>query len=96
MEMRDRQFADERKCRYIFTTVGNLNELVLKVTDVGLEVVTQPHFDGEEVVVILLGLPVEDVLGEKRLGYLLETIERTRWQGVKLIRGHAFQAGRKC
>jgi len=58
--------------------VGNLGELVLKVADVGLEaVVTLPYFDREEAVVILLGLSTGGILGEERLGYLLETVERT-------------------
>ena len=56
--MRDLQSIDERECQYIFTTVGNLVELVLKVVDVGLKAVTLPYFDIEKVVVvILLGLP---------------------------------------
>ena len=72
------QSADERKCRDIFITVGNLGELVLKVANVRLEVVALSHFDSEEVVIILLDLPVGGILGEKRFGYLLEIVERTQ------------------
>ena len=54
----------------------NLGKLVLKVTNVQLEVVTLSHFDGEEVVVILLSFLAGGVLGEKCLSYLLEIVER--------------------
>ena len=53
----------------------NLGELVLEIVDARLEVVTLFHFDGEEVVIILLGFSAEQV----------------RWQRVKPIRGHTFQ-----
>ena len=43
------QSTDERKCRYIFNTVGNFGLLALEVADVGLEIVTLSHFDGKEV-----------------------------------------------
>ena len=59
--VRDLQFVDERECRYIFTAVENLGKLVLEVADIGLEVITLPYFDGEEVVV-LLGLPTERIV----------------------------------
>ena len=52
-------------------------ELVLKVADVRLEAIILPHFDGEEVVVVLLGFLVRSILGEERLSYLLVTVERT-------------------
>jgi len=55
--VRDMQSTDKRECRDIFTAVENLGELVLKITDVQLEVVALPHFDGEKVVVILYGFP---------------------------------------
>ena len=51
--VRDLQSADERECRYIFTAVGNLGKLALKVVNVGLEAVTLPHLDGGEVVFFL-------------------------------------------
>ena len=69
------QSADEREFRYIFTAVGNLGKLALKVADVGLEAVTLPHFNGEKVVIILLGLSVGSVLSED-LSYLLEVAKR--------------------
>ena len=74
--MRDLQYADERECSYIFNAVGNLDELVLEVANVELEVIILSHFDGEEVVVILLNLLAGGVLGEECLSYLLETLER--------------------
>ena len=52
---------------YIFTAVGNLGKLVLKVANVELEVVTLSHFYEKEVVVIFLGL-----------SYHLQTMEQTR------------------
>ena len=66
--MRNLHPTDKRECKDIFIAVGNLGELVLKVADVRLEVVAIFHFDGEEVVVVLLGLSVGGVLGEKHFG----------------------------
>jgi len=57
----------------------------LKVADVGLEAVTLPHFDGEEVVVVLLVFSTGDIMGEEHLSYLLETMERMRLQGEEPI-----------
>jgi len=37
------------------------------------------YFDGEEIVVIFLGLPTGDILGEKCLNYLIKIVERTQW-----------------
>ena len=73
--VRNLQPADERECRYIFTAVGNFGEPVLKIADVRLEAINLPHFDREEVVVILLGLPAGGILREKRLSYLLKIVE---------------------
>ena len=56
--VRDLQSADEHECRCIFIVVENFGKLALEVADVGFEIVTMPHFDGEEVVIVLLGLPV--------------------------------------
>jgi len=39
----DLKSTNERECRYLLTTVGDLGELVLKEVDIGLEVVSQPH-----------------------------------------------------
>ena len=55
--------------------LGNFGQLALKVTNVGLEIITLPHFNKEEAVVILLGLSAGGILVEKCLGYLLETME---------------------
>ena len=85
--MRNLQSAEERECRYIFTVVENFGQLALKVTDVRLEVITLPHFDEEEMVVIFLGLPVGGVLSEERLGYLFESVQRMRRQRVEPILG---------
>jgi len=54
----------------------------LEVAEVKLEAITLPHFDGEEVVVILLGLLEGSVMGKKCLGYLLKTVHQTQWQGI--------------
>ena len=93
--VRKLQFAVERECRDIFTVVENLGEVVLKVADVRLDAVALSYFDSEVVVIILLGLPARGVLGEERLSYLLEIVGQTRRQGIKPIRGHTFQTGRK-
>ena len=80
----NQQSADEHECRYIFTAVRNLNKPALKVVDV-VEVVTLPYLDGEDMVVVFLGLPAEDVLSEECLGCLLEIVERMWRQGVEPI-----------
>ena len=74
--MRYLQSTDEYKCRYILTTVGGLGKLTLEVADVGLETVTMPHLDGEEMMVVLLGFSAGGVLYEKCFGYLLDVTER--------------------
>ena len=74
--MRDPQSADERGCRYIFTTVENFGKLASEVADVGVEVVALPHFDREEVVVVLLGLLAGGPLSDERFSYLLEVVKR--------------------
>ena len=55
----------------ILITVGNFGKLALKVADVRLETVTLPHLDGEEVIVVLLGLPTRSVLSEESVTSLM-------------------------
>ena len=81
--MRNLQPADECECRDIFTIIENLGKLVLEVANVRLEVVSCSHFDVEKVVVILLGFLMGGILGEERLDYLLEFVERTLRQRIK-------------
>jgi len=83
------------ECKDIFTAVENFGELILEVVNIQLEAVTLSHFDGEEVVVILLGLPAGGILGEEHLRYLLKIVKRIRRQRIKPIRGHIFQTERK-
>ena len=49
--------------------VKNFGKLALEVADVELEVVTLPHLDGKEVVVVLLGLLTGGVWSEEHLDY---------------------------
>ena len=93
--MRNLRRADECECRDILTFEENFGQLALEVTNVGLEAIILPHFDGEKVVVVLLGFPARGVLGDERFGYLLEVVGRMWWQGVEPIRRHAFQTGWK-
>ena len=44
--------ADECECRYLLTTVGEFGQLALEEVDVGLEAVSGPHLDKEEVMVV--------------------------------------------
>ena len=89
------QPANECVCTDILSAIGNLDKLALEVTDVGLESITLPHLNEEEMMVILLGLPTRGVLSEKCFGYLLEVVERMKRQRVEPIQDHAFQVGRK-
>ena len=93
--LRDLQSADERGCGYILSIVGNFGKLDLKVVNVGLKAIVLPHFDGEDVVIVLLSFLTGSVLSEECLGYLLEAVERMWRQEVKPIRSCASQAGRK-
>ena len=70
------QPANERECKDVFSTDGDLGELALKEANVRLKAVIVPHLDGEEVVAILLGLLARGVLSEERFGYLLKVVER--------------------
>ena len=83
--VRDLQLADECKCKYILTAVGNFGQLDLEVANIRLEVVTMSHLDREEVMIVLFGFSVGGVLGEKYFSYLLEVVERMGWQRVKSI-----------
>ena len=49
--MRDLQSAYECEYRDILIVVGDFGELALEVVDVGLEAVTLPYVDREEVMV---------------------------------------------
>jgi len=60
-----------------------------------IEIVALSHFDGEEVILILLGLPTGGILGEKHLDYLLEIVKRMRRQRIKPIWWRTIQNGRK-
>jgi len=83
--MGDLQPADECECTYILTTVANLSKLALKVVDVGLEAITMPYLNREELIVVLLGLPVRGILSEKHFGYLLEVVKGIGRQRVEPI-----------
>ena len=60
--VKELQFTDECKCRYILNAVENFGQLALKVADAGLKAVTLPHFD-REVMVVLLGFSTGGLLG---------------------------------
>jgi len=74
--VRNLQPADECECRGILTAAGNFSQLALELNDVGLEVVTLPHFYVEDVVVVILGFLTRGVLGGECFDYLLEVVER--------------------
>ena len=74
--VRDLQPADECDCKDVLTTVEDLSQLALEVANVRFKVVTLPHLDGENVVVVPLSLPARCILGEKRFGPLIEVAER--------------------
>ena len=59
------QPADECECRYFFTAIGDLGELVLKEVDVGFEAISWPHFDGDEVMTTPLGFLTSSILCEE-------------------------------
>ena len=76
MGVKNLQPTDEYECRDIFISVRNFGHLALEVANVGLGAVTLPHFDREEVIVVLLGLLAGGILSEEHLIYLLEVAER--------------------
>jgi len=63
--VRNLQAAEECKGRDILIAIGNFGQLALKIAYIGLEDVAMPHFNGEKVVVVLLGLPTRGVLSEE-------------------------------
>jgi len=72
----DVQYTDERECRYLLTTVGDLGVMVPKEVDVRLEVVSRPHLDGEEVVNTPLGFLESGILSEEGLNNLREVVKK--------------------
>jgi len=74
--VRSLQQANECECRDILTAVGNFGHLALEVTDVGLEAITLPHFDAQEVVVVPFDFSTRGILIEERFDDLLEGVER--------------------
>jgi len=54
--------ADECESDNIFAAVVHLGQLTLEVADIRLETVRGSHFDGKEVVVVLLELLTRRVL----------------------------------
>jgi len=57
-------------------TVGDIDQLALEVADVEFQVVSLPHLDSENVVIVPLRLPARCVLGEERFKHLIEVAER--------------------
>ena len=74
--MRDLQSADLCECRGVLTAVGNFGEMALEEASVGFEAITLPHFDKEEVLVVLLSLLTRGVLSEEYFNYLFEVVEK--------------------
>ena len=74
--MSDLQPTDERDCTELFTAIKDFGKLTLKEVDVGFDVVTLSHFDGEEVMAILLSLLARGILGNNCFGHLRKVVER--------------------
>jgi len=77
--VRNLQPANERECRDVLTAVKDFDEFALEETDVRIKVVTLPHLNGKEVMVVLLDPLARDVLSEEHFGDLLEVVERASW-----------------
>ena len=58
--MKNLHLADECECIYLLTIIGNLGQLTLE----GLEAVSGPHLNGEEVMTTLLSFLARGVLCE--------------------------------
>ena len=69
-EVCDLQPTDECEYRYLLTTIEDHSELALEEINVGFEVVSLPHLDGEEVVTTHFGFLANGVLCEEGLGDL--------------------------
>ena len=69
------QSTDERKCRYLLITIGVLGKLVLEEIDVGVEAISRPHPEGEEMVTTSFGFLTSGVLCEEGLSNLREVVE---------------------
>jgi len=62
--MSNLQAIDESKGDNFLSTIGDFDELILEEIKIRLEVVSLPHFVGEEVVVFPISILAGGVLGE--------------------------------
>ena len=60
--MGDLQPTDERSNSHVIIAVIHLSHLALKITDIMFEALSGLHLDHEEVINVLLELPLESVL----------------------------------
>ena len=75
------QPADECECRDPHR-MRKFGQLALEVAEIGLEAIALPHLNGENMVVVLLGLPARSVWSEERSSYLLEVVKRMLLMGT--------------
>ena len=68
-----------------------LSLLILKVTNVHLEVVGGPHLDREEVMVILLEFLDGGILSDEQLGEAFKVMDLALRKGVEPIEGCVFK-----
>ena len=75
--VRDLQYTDECN-NHLIIAVIHQHHLALEITDVMFEVLSGLHLDREEVIPILLKLPLESVLVIEGILHLFETLECLR------------------
>jgi len=69
------QPTDECEGGNFLSTIGDFGELILKEIEVQLEVVSLPHSDREEVVVVPLSLLAGGILGKECFSHLNGVVE---------------------
>jgi len=71
----DLQPTDEHDDSHAVIAIIHQSHLALEITDILLEALPRLHFDGDEVVVVLLELPSGSVLVVEDLLHLFEALE---------------------
>jgi len=91
----DLQPTDECNGSHVVIAIIHQGYMALETIDVMFEALSSLHLDHEEVIDVLLELPLGGILVIEGLLYLFETLERVPQEIVEPIIGGAFEIGWK-